>query len=53
MSEYNENQELNEEVGSTQENGEMTMDDMLNAYPPLEVGDTVQAEVLAIEDNKP
>lgn len=52
MSEYNENQELNEEVGSTQENGEMTMDDMLNAYPPLEVGDTVQAEVLAIEDNQ-
>lgn len=52
MSEYNENQELNEEVESTQENGEMTMDDMLNAYPPLEVGDTVQAEVLAIEDNQ-
>ena len=52
MSEYNENQELNEEAGSTQENGEMTMDDMLNAYPPLEVGDTVQAEVLAIEDNQ-
>ncbi|MGP6140075.1 MULTISPECIES: 30S ribosomal protein S1 [unclassified Jeotgalibaca] len=52
MSEYNENPELNEEVESSQENGEMTMDDMLNAYPPLEVGDTVQAEVLAIEDNQ-
>nr|WP_062468495.1 30S ribosomal protein S1 [Jeotgalibaca dankookensis] len=37
---------------STTENGEMTMDDMLDAYPPLEVGDTVQAEILAIEDNQ-
>lgn len=36
----------------TNENGEMTMDEMLDAYPPLEVGDTVQGEVLAIEDNQ-
>lgn len=34
------------------DNGEMSMEDMLDAYPPLEVGDTVQGEVLAIEDNQ-
>lgn len=53
MSEHNENLEEKEEMTqSTTENGEMTMDDMLDAYPPLEVGDTVQAEILAIEDNQ-
>lgn len=31
---------------------EPTMDEMLNAYPPLEVGDTVQGEVLTIQDNQ-
>lgn len=34
------------------ESSEPTMDEMLNAYPPLEVGDTVQGEVLTIEDNQ-
>lgn len=53
MSDHNENLEEKEEMTqSTTENGEMTMDDMLDAYPPLEVGDTVQAEILAIEDNQ-
>lgn len=33
-------------------NGEMSMDEMLDQYPPLEVGDTVQGEVLAIEDGQ-
>lgn len=33
-------------------NGEMSMDEMLNQYPPLEVGDTVQAEVLTVEDSQ-
>lgn len=34
------------------EDNEPTMDEMLDAYPPLEVGDTVQGEVLTIEDNQ-
>ena len=45
MADFKEHSQANEEEL-------VTMDQMLDAYPPLEVGDTVQGEVLTIEDNQ-